>query len=295
MLLIDIFCDVDDFCKSFVTLSNKNLLTNGKNLRKRVFRMSLSEIMTIQIWFHFSSYKTFKEFYEKEVMVHLRSEFPDLVSYNRFIELKKFTAFSLTIYINLLIKRSKKTKISFIDSFTLKVCHPRRIHSHKTFKKLARRGKTSMGWFYGFKLHLVINHYGEIVAFSITAGNVADNNEKLLFHLTKNLSGKVYGDKGYIINPNLFERLYRQGVHIVTKIRNNMKNKLMLLVDKMFLKKRGVIESVGSVLKQGMSIEHSRHRSPINFLCHVTSAIIAYCFRPQKPHLAFFGHLLTVS
>lgn len=97
-------------------------------------------------------------------------------------------------------------------------------------------GKTSVGWFYSFKLHVVINHLGQILSFCITPGNIADNNAQVLTKLTKNISGKLYSDKGYIVNPKLFEKLYTKGVQLVTKVRKNMKNKLVPLSDKFYLK-----------------------------------------------------------
>ena len=106
-----------------------------------------------------------------------------------------------------------------------------------------------MGWFYGFKLHLVINHQGEVVAFCITPGNIADNNEGVLLKLTKKLFGKLFGDRGYLINEEFFKKLYSNGVYLVTKIRKNMSNRLVELKDKLLLRKRGVIESVGNILK----------------------------------------------
>jgi hypothetical protein len=180
---------------------------------------------------------------------------------------------------------SECTGISFIDSFALKVCDNRRIHSHKVFKGIAQRGKTSMGWFFGFKVHFVINHLGDIVDFHISAGNIADNNERVLEILTKQLFGKLFGDKGYIVRPEIFEKLYNEGVQLVTKIRKNMQNKLMPLGDKLLLRKRGTIESVIGILKESFSIEHSRHRSPMNFLGHILSGITAYFFRPNKPSI----------
>ena len=180
----------------------------------------------------------------------------------------------------------KCTGISFIDSFSLKVSHNRRISSHKTFKKYAKRGKTSVGWFYGFKLHLVINDLGEIIAFCITPGNVADNNKKVLLTLTKDLIGKLIGDKGYIVNPELFKKLFSDGVHLVTKLKKNMKNQLMPLEDKLLLKRRGIIETVGGIMKEDLSLEHTRHRSVWGFLENIISTLIAYSFRKQKPSIA---------
>ena len=215
----------------------------------------------------------------------MQSDFHELVSYNRFTELRQKVFLPLLIYVQLnTIKQCTGT--SYIDSFALEVCHIRRTSSHKMFKGLARKGKTSVGWFYGFKLHLVINHAGEIIAFYITPGNVADNNELVLIKLTKKLFGKLFGDRGYIVNEDLFKKLYANGLHLVTKIRKNMKNKLMSLEDKILLRSRGIIESIGGVLKESLSLEHSRHRSIFGFFVHVLSTIIAYNFRENKPSIS---------
>ncbi len=142
-----------------------------------------------------------------------------------------------------------------------------------------------MGWFYGFKVHVVINGWGEIIDFTITSGNIVDNNEKVIEKITEKVYGKVYGDKGYLLNTELFKKLYSKGVHIVTKIRKNMKNKLMDMQDKIMLKKRGIIESVGAVLKEDLNIEHLRYRSPIALIVNVLSALTAYSFRKKKPSI----------
>ena len=284
-MLTKIFCEIDGFCKDFEKQFDKNFLTSGEKLRKRTFNLTLSEIITISIYYHHSGYKTFKDYYEKHVLVYMNNDFKKLVSYNRFLELRKNVFIPLIAFIQLNAMK-KCTGISFIDSFALSVSHPRRIYSHKTFKNLASRGKTSVGWFYGFKLHLVINHMGEIIAFYITPGNIADNNERVLIKLTKKLFGKLFGDRGYLINENLFRKLYTNGVQMITKIRKNMANKLMPLEDKILLRKRGIIESVGGILKESLSLEHSRHRSILGFLGHVMLTIIAYSFRENKPAIA---------
>ena len=138
-----------------------------------------------------------------------------------------------------------------------------------------------MGWFFGFKLHVVINHLGEIVAFSITTGNVTDNNRELVKKLTDGLYGKLFGDKGYISNK-LFESLWENGIHLITKVRKNMKNKLMGIYDKLLLRKRGVVESVGNILKNTYNLEHTRHRNPINFFVNIFSAITAYFLKKRN-------------
>ncbi|MBE8416775.1 IS982 family transposase, partial [Leptospira borgpetersenii] len=110
----------------------------------------------------------------------------------------------------------KCSGISFIDSTILKVCDNRRIHSHKVFKDIAQRGKSSTGWFYGFKLHLIINDQGELLSFMVTPGNVDDRNLKVIFPLSKNIYGKLFGDRGYI-SQSLFESLYEKGIQLITK------------------------------------------------------------------------------
>lgn len=284
MQLTTIFYEVDEFCKQFEKQTEKKFLSNGKNKRNRPFQLTLSEVMTICIYYHKSGYKTFKDFYEKFVLNHMRADFRNLVSYNRFLELRKKALASLIIFLQLNAIRPC-TGVSFIDSFPLKACHIKRASAHKTFKGLAQKGKTSVGWFYGFKLHVVINHLGEIVSFCITPGSTSDNNENVLIKLTKKLLGKLFGDKGYLVNENIFAKLFSKGIHLITKIRKNMKNKLLEVKNKMLLRKRGIIESVGSLLKESESLEHTRHRSFAGFLAHVASSLIAYNFRNQKPSI----------
>jgi IS5 family transposase len=283
-MLTNIFCEVDDFCKLFEKEFKNNVLTSGKKIRKREFKLSLSEIITIIIFYHHSGYKTFKDYYAKHVLVYMKTDFNNLVSYNRFLELRKSATVVMLAFIEL-NSRNKCTGKSFIDSFALHVSHIKRIYSHKVFKGLATRGKTSVDWFYGFKLHLVTNTLGEIISFYITPGNVADNNETVILKLTKKLFGKVFGDKGYLLNKKLSQKLYSKGVSFITKLRKNMPNKLMLLDDKNTLRKRGLIESIGAILKQSMSLDHSRHRSHYGFLSNILSTLCAYIFKPNKPSL----------
>lgn len=146
------------------------------------------------------------------------------------------------------------------------------------------RGKTSVGWFYGFKLHLIINEKGEIISFYITKGNVDDRNEEVIFFLTKNLKGKLFGDRGYI-SQKLFKKLLERGIKMITKIRRNMKNILMDMTEKLLLRKRAVIESVNEELKNICQIQHTRHRSVINWMVNITSGLIAYSFFPKKPSI----------
>ena len=158
------------------------------------------------------------------------------------------------------------------------------------FDGLAARGKTSMGWFYGLKLHFVINHKGQIMALKITPGNTADST--VLDEMTRQLAGKLYADKGYI-GRELFHKLWRRGLHLITSIRRNMRNYLMPLADKVMLRKRFVIETVLDTLKSEMGLEHSRHRSVINAMVHVLSCLVSYAFRPGKPSISLTAQEIT--
>ena len=178
----------------------------------------------------------------------------------------------------------KCTGISYIDSTPLRSCHIKREKQHKVFKGIAQKGQCSLGWFYGFKLHIIINDRGEILDFIITPGNVDDRKPLKDMYLHKRIFGKLYGDKGYI-SKDLFEKLFVDGVHLITKIKKNMKNSLMLLQDKIALRKRALIETVNDELKNICQIEHTRHRSFENFTTNLLSGLIAYSFFDKKPSI----------
>ncbi|MDC1067752.1 IS982 family transposase [Candidatus Kapabacteria bacterium] len=281
--ITQIFCNIDDFCKSFLPFWNKKLIANGKK-RFKPSKLSLSEVMTIEVLFHLSGYKTFKEFYLGYVAKHLRKEFPKLVSYNRMTELKQQSFVPLATY----LKSSALndcTGISFIDSTPLRVCHNRRIHQHKTFKGLAQRGQCSLGWFYGFKLHIITNDTGGIIDVMITPGNTDDRKPLKFKGFVDKLHGKLFGDKGYI-SKDLFNSLFSNGVHLVTKLKKNMKTKLLTpIYDAYHLRKRAIIETIFDQLKNICQVEHSRHRSEANYFNNIFSALIAYNFKDKKPSL----------
>ena len=279
---IAIFCDTDDFCKAYEEYCRNKLLMDKEEVIPRT-RMSLSEIMTILIMYQLSGYKTFKWYYTKHLMKYQRKDFPDLVSYNRFVEIMKFALVPLILY-TIKARSGKCSGISFVDSTPLKVCDNHRIYSHRVFKDYAKKGKSSMGWFYGFKLHFIINECGEILSFCLTSGNVDDRNEEVMESLTKEIFGKLFADRGYI-SQKLFEKLYAKESTLVTRAKKNMKNKLMDYNDRLMLRKRTVIESVNDFLKNICNVEHSRHRSVTNFLVNLLSALAAYSFLPKKPSI----------
>ena len=280
MSILEMFCDVDDFCLWLAQHKVWRQLGTGRGKRGPKPTLALSEMMTIIIHFHQSHYRDFKAYYTQHVMVHLRSEFPKLVSYNRFVELMPMTLLPLCLYLHSRLAASRG--LAFIDSTPVPVCHNKRIVRHKVFAGLAARGKSSMGWFYGFKLHLIVDDRGDLLAFYLTPGNVDDR--KPVPHLAKKLWGKLIADKGYI-SQALFEQLFGQGVQLITPIRKNMHNQLMPMIDKLLLRKRSIIETINDQLKNISQIAHTRHRSPSNFLVNLIAGLIAYTHQPKKPSL----------
>jgi hypothetical protein len=279
--ITQIFCDLDDFYLQWSKLwgQQKQLpsMPQEKHCRSR---MSLSEIMTIVIAFHSSGFRTFKEFYTLQVLPHWKKAFPHLVSYNRFVELMPWSLMLLCCFLNTC--KGEVTGISFVDSTPIEVCHPCRSRSHKVFKDIAGWGKNSMGWHFGFKLHLIINDRGELLAFKLTPGNTDDR--KPVPEMAQNLFGKLFGDRGYI-SQDLFEKLYEQQLQLVTRYKKNMKQKLVKIIDKILLRKRALIETVNDQLKNIFQIEHSRHRSIWNFLVNLMAGLIAYTYLPNKPSI----------
>ena len=281
--ITEIFVEVDDFCLEFEDEIKYHLLEGTAKKRIRKSKLSDSEVITILIAFHIGSFRNFKHFYINYICAHLQKEFPNTVSYNRFIELQQKVIVPFMLFLKLR-GFGTCTGISFMDSTPLRVCKNKRIKNNKVFKGVAEVGKSTIGWFYGFKLHLIINEKGEVLNFALSKGNVDDRNEQIVNNMTENLFGKIFADKGYI-SKKLFQMLFSNGIHLFTGIRNNMKNQLMTLKDKILLRKRSVIETVNDELKNICQVEHSRHRSINNFLINTIAALTAYCFFPKKPSI----------
>jgi Transposase DDE domain len=273
------FCCLDEFCKLYEQVAAKQLLPlSGR--RRREGKLCLSEMMFIMALFHVSPFKNFKTFYIYGVQDKYRDCFRDLPSYPRFVELMHRLLLPFALLLHAL--RGEATGIYFADSTKLAVCHNRRISSHRVFRGLAARGKTTMGWFFGFKLHVIINDRAEIMAVKLSPGNIDDR--KPVKAMTAGLKGKLYGDKGFL-SKSLFDGLWQDGLQLITGIRKNMRNYLLPLFDKLMLRKRFILETVFDVLKQAQGLEHSRHRLPANAFVHVLSCIVAYGLKPIKPSI----------
>lgn len=276
--LTRIFCEVDDFCKEFERYTAGKLLpVRGKGKRGPMCCLSESEIMTVLIFFQSSGFRNFKIFYVGFLSVYQKNAFPHLPSYQRFIEIMNRVIFHLILFSQL--NSGKRTGIYYIDSTCLPVCHLKRSKRHKTFEDIAQYGRTSVGWFFGLKLHLVINHQGELIAFKITRGNV--NDAKASESLLKLLQGMVFGDKGYI-GKTLFSRLLEKGLKLITRTRKNMKPQAYSVLEKQLLNQRGIIETVINHFKHHYQVWHTRHRSVINAMTHLMAAIAAYVIEPLK-------------
>jgi hypothetical protein len=278
--ILRLFFDCDEFCRVFELDPRALRLNDGKRHRHRESTLSTSEVMTIVILLQASGFRDFKTYYTQCVCKQLRDEVPNLVSYQWMVELQSKAVLPLAAFLR--TRFAPCIGVSFIDSTPIKVCHNLRIKSNKVFREFAKRGKTSTSWFYGFKVHLVISDRGDLLAAMITPGNVDDR--KQVPHFAKRLSGKLFGDRGYI-SKDLFTQLWEQGLQFITKIKKNMKNKLMPMLDKILLRKRSLIETVNDQLKNICQIEHTCHRSLANFVVNLLAALIAYTYQEKKPSL----------
>jgi len=282
--LIEIYIAVDDFMLDYACDVQQLRLKSGLSAqRKRKSSLSEAEMMTILICFHLSHYTNFKAFYTEYVCVHWKDLFPDLISYERFNQSQKKLFVPLLVFLKTQCLAACRG-ISFIDSTTLKVCHIKRENQHRTFKNIATKGKGTMGWFYGFKLHLIINDKGEILSFYLSKANTDDRNMNIINVLSKNMFGKLFGDRGYI-SKTLADYLWNDGIHLVYKLRKNMKKQNLSDIDKILHRKRSLIESVNDELKNICSIEHTRHRSTCGFFINLLTGLSAYHFLPKKPSL----------
>lgn len=277
---LTIFCEIDDFCREFEPKFNQQLLADGERKRIKPSRMSRSEVMTILVLFHRSGFRDLKRFYTKLVCRYWHQDFPNLLSYNRFVELQQDCLILLGAFMQ--TRLGNCSGVSFVDSSKIAVCNNLRIKQNRVFEAVAKRGKTSTGWFYGFKIHLIVSDTGEILAWQITLGNVDDRQP--VPQMSKRVWGKLFGDRGYI-SQKLTELLGEENIQLITKIKKNMKNKFINYFDKLMLRKRAIIESIYDQLKNISQIEHTRHRSVWNFYTNIVAGLIAYTYQERKPNL----------
>lgn len=279
--LTRLFIFIDDFSQAFYSYAEKDpddaiLAPYSKRDVQNNCQLCLSEILTILVYFHFSGFKTFKHYYKFLESHHLK-EFPNLISYTRFVEIKHNYTFELFILSQTI--SADCDGLSYIDATHLPVCHIKREHSHKTFNGIASKSKSTMGWYFGFKLHLISNRYGHLISYELTLATVDDR--KAPDKLFEKVFGELYGDKGYIGKP-FIDRMSEKSIKIITALKKNMKPKIMSEEQSENLNKRSIIESVFNCLKNHTNLQHTRHRNPKNYLINLISSITAYCFRFVK-------------
>lgn len=278
--LTTIFCEIDDFCKEFDKQIDARALpaTTVKNKRGPKCCLSDSEIMMILIMFQSSRVRDFKNFYLLSLSVFYKDLFPKLTSYTRFVSIMNRAILPLILFIQ--SKSGERTGIYYADSSCFPTCHIKRSRRHKTFRGISEYGSTSVDWFFCLKLHLVINHQGQLINFKITKGARSDCKE--VESLVKSLQGLLFGDKGYI-SKKLFDTLFSNGLKLITRQRKNMKQKIILNDhEKQLLDQRGIIETVIGHLKHHFQIWHTRHRSPLNAMTHLISSLADYVIEPLK-------------
>ena len=278
--LVSIFVEIDDFCKQLENYENNFdsfLLSKPSAARGPKRGLSDSEIATILIAFHSIRFRDFKTFY-LFLKKYFHNYFPALPSYQRFVELIKYALFPVVLFLQ--FRKGKQTGIYYIDSTALPVCLLKRRRRHKTFDNIAEYGKTSVGWFFGLKLHIVINETGQLMAFKITKGNVHE--AKAAEPLLSKFKGVAFGDKGYL-GKKLFEKLFENGLKLITRKRKNMKEKINLnAFEQQLLNQRNIIETVIDHLKNHYQIWHSRHRSIFNAFVHLLAGLAAYSIEPLR-------------
>lgn len=289
--LTEIFVETDDFLLELQQLA----LQHGLPEAIWPSGFSRSEVVTVLIAYHFSGRKCLKYFYCQDILGHYSSWFPQAPGYHRFVALIPHVVAEL--YLLLKWRCQPALAENYIDSKPLKVCHIKREEQHKVLADWARKGKGSLGWFYGFKLHAVIRSDARLFNFMLTPGNVADNNHDVLLYLLKDIQGKVYGDKGYL--SKLKAGLLEKGVDLVAKMRNNSKKAVPVVAkDAYYLRHRGLVETVFGQWVGLIDLEHTRHRAPINFLCNTFTALLAYTFLDHYPSILPFevkDHILKAA
>lgn len=279
--ITNLFCFIDDFVSEWERELKKQALSSGhRGALTRIPGLTSGEIITIMLLFHESPCRNFKFFYTSYLSLY-RQDFPAMPTYERFVALMPRVVTLLAVLLCTLFSKSKGT--AYIDATSITVCHPKRISRNKVFKGIAALGKTTKGWFFGLKLHAIINEKGSLIRAKLTPGNRDDRS--VVSQMTQGLTGLLFGDKGYI-SKELFLKLYRRGLKLVTGIKKSMQNFLMPLREKRMLRKRSIIETVFDYLKNKLQLEHTRHRSPVNALIHILSTLVCYQLKPSKPSVS---------
>ena len=290
--LLLIFCFVDDFITTIlgsIQFALKRPDSHTPPTKKH--NLSIAELVTLAIFRFFTGYKSWKEFYRHIKTYHLK-DFPTLPTYQNFLSaVNRLSLLALVLlkgFMRIFRKNTKDTDLKYADSSKLPVCHIKREFSHKVVKGLANKSKSSMGWFYGFKLHIIVNDLMQILNFTISQATGDDR--KGLEMIWNDIFGMIVADAGYV-GKALFEKGLKLGKFVCAAVRANMK-KLMTKTQHQILKMRMKVEVVFSVLKLRMGLENSLPRSSLGHFAHYIWCITAY---QMKKYFAYTRKLTITS
>jgi len=281
--LYHIFDRIDDLLKAMSISLRRKLLADLKPKGGRPSGLSLPAILTLGIFRFATGVKDVKHYHRKLVSSYSQ-ELGRIPNYGNFNALMN----QATPYVIFLLEwicysnKSTSNGAYFLDATSLKVCENKRIFDHKVCEDIAQRGKSSMGWFFGFKLHVVCDSLGRLVSLLITPGNTDDR--KFVLKLLKGLKGLCVADAGYV-SKKLMHELYEQGLLLLTDVRNSMK-RLMSEAQHAVLKLRQRIEGIFSCLKHRLKAEASIARSPLGYVSRCLYACLTFALSKELETIA---------
>jgi len=278
--LTTLYCIIDDFINTLKnTESGQKMLEAWKAKRGPQRQLSLSEILTLNIlrfYYHIYDLKAFVRLAE----CTYKTYFPRLPNYENFLKAaNRSFPFTLLLiqYLLLINRKMNKNGLYFIDSTALSVCNNWNISTHRVTQGYSSRGKTSKGWFYGFKLHGVCDAWGNLVNLRFTTGNEHDSRQTE--PLTEVLSGLFVGDAGYLLKQEVFQRLFEKHIRILSASRKNMK-RLMTKEQGLLFRKRSIIETVWDVLKERYGLVFHLARSITGLFRHYGYSLLSHMLQP---------------
>jgi hypothetical protein len=279
-MLITLYCIIDDFINTLVkTDDGHKMLSEWKAKRGPQRRLSLSEVLTLNILrfsFHVNDLKAFVRLSNSAY----KSYFPQLTNYENFLKAtnRSFPFFVLLLkYLLELNRLVSKDGVYFFDSTALSVCYNWNIATHKVTKDFAARGKTSKGWFFGFKLHGACDSKGNLVSLRFSPGNEHDSRHAE--YLTEGLGGLFVGDAGYLLKQEVFQRLFEKHKRILAASRKNMK-RLMTQEQGIMLSKRSAIETVWGVLQERYGLVYHLARNMTGLFRHYCCSLVSFLMQP---------------
>ena len=276
--LITLYCIVDDFINKILETSvgKKNLaLYYGRRGPRR--RMSIADVVTLNLVRIFDRTGDLKTFH-KNAQVYYATYFPNLTNYENFLKATNRSIGFIMAFVQyqLYLNRMNCTEdVFYVDSTPITVCENRYIPSHRVTKGFASRGKSTKGWFFGFKLQGICTADGTLVKLSFRPGREHDS--RAFVDITEGLEGTFVTDAGYLLKESELKKMFDSGRKPCTATRKNMKR---MLTEEQFLllSKRNRIENVWSVMKLNYNLIYHRARSVKGMFRHFFYSISAFLF-----------------